>query len=150
MTRAALLAAALLGACAAGACSRPAPITTCADSLHGVWRAEHAQRWMFLDRGVTLEGYPLFADAPREGDPQIVVAPRVIDLQREPDGLRGTVHRRYMRGAERCDARVGVRITSCAADQLELVLAEPAPPTGFAPCAWPQAGASRRERWRRD
>jgi hypothetical protein len=55
-----------------------------------------------------------------------------------------------MQRAQRCDARVPVHVTRCAGDSLELVLADPAPPLGFAPCAWPGPGPSRVERWRRE
>jgi hypothetical protein len=60
------------------------------------------------------------------------------------------LRQRFMRRAERCDASVAVEVTRCAADTLELVLADPSPPIGFAPCAWPQAGPSRIVRWQRE
>lgn len=140
MKRAALLAIA--------ACSRGAPIASCDDDLRGVYVAGD-ERWMILDGGATLEAYPLFPDA--AGPPDLVVAPRVIDLARAPGDPRpsGTLRRRYMRRAERCDARVPVEVTRCEGDTLELVLADPSPPTGFAPCAWPAPGPSRTVRWRR-
>jgi hypothetical protein len=64
------------------------------------------------------------------------------------------VHRRYMRRAERCDARTEVHVVRCAGDAtgdtIELVLADPAPPLEFAPCTWPAPGASRVVRWHRE
>jgi len=78
------------------------------------------------------------------------VAPRVIDLERRGDALSGTQHRRYMRAADRCDDRVPVRVTACAGDTLDIVLADSVPPLSYAPCTWPSRAPSRRERWRRE
>jgi len=118
---------------------------TC-DDLYGVWRSESGERWMMLDDRETLEVYPLFDDARGAGE----VAPRVIDLERRGDALAGTQHRRYMRAADRCDDRVPVRVTACAGDTLDIVLADSVPPLSYAPCTWPSRAPSRRERWRRD
>ena len=129
------------------ACSR-APITTCHDDLRGVY-VSGAERWMVLDDGATLEAYPLFPDG--GGVPGLEVAPRVIELARTPGeaGIAGTLRRRYMQHAARCDAKVPVHVTRCAGDTLELVLADPSQPTQLAPCTWPRPGASRVERWQR-
>jgi hypothetical protein len=72
------------------------------------------------------------------------------DLPRDPAPLAGTLRRRYMRRAERCDAQVPVHVTRCAGDALELVLGDPSPPLGFSPCTWPGPGPSRVVRWRRE
>jgi hypothetical protein len=88
--------------------------------------------------------------SPRRTTGELEVAPRVIDLTRGPAGLTGTLRRRYMERAERCDAQLPVQITRCAGDGLELVIADPAPPLGFSPCVWPDAGPSRVVRWRRE
>jgi hypothetical protein len=64
--------------------------------------------------------------------------------------LSGIVHRRYMRGAASCDARIAVHVTRCAGNTLELVLADPLPPIGFAPCAWPQPAPSHLVHWQRE
>ena len=140
---------------AMAACSRRAELTSCDDDLRGVYVAG-GERWMVLDTGATLEAYPLFPDAPVSGD--LVIAPRVIDLARDADpraaaGSRapaGTLRRRYMRRAERCDAQLPVHVTSCAGDTLEIVLADPSPPLGFSPCTWPGPAPSRVVRWRRE
>ena len=110
---------------------------------------------------------------PSLGQPaDVVVAPRVIDWKRgaAPPGstasdlqhgaarpvaagtaaIAGTLRRRYMRRAERCEAHVPVHVTSCAGDTLELVLADPSPPIAYAPCTWPHPGPSRLVRWRRE
>lgn len=145
---AALLAALIVLA----ACGRGAPIESCDDDLRGVYAAGD-RHWMVIDRRATLEAYPLFPDADGLPEaPELVVAPRVIDLSRGgADGapLTGVLRRRYMRRAERCDAQLPVQVTRCAGDTLEIVLADPPPPIGFTPCAWPSPGPSRVERWRR-
>jgi hypothetical protein len=124
------------------ACSRG---PTC-DDLYGVWRSESGERWMVLDDRKTLEAYPLFTDARGSGE----IAPRVIDLERRKDGLAGTQHRRYMRGADSCDDRVPVHVTACAGDTLDIVLADSVAPLSYAPCTWPSRAPSRRERWHRE
>jgi hypothetical protein len=152
---------------AIAACSRRAPLASCGDDLHGVWRdttggasRDGAERWMLLDDGATLEAYLLFPDA--DGPGELVAAPRRIDLSRTAAGdaatsaapgaapLTGTVLRRYMRGAQRCDARVPVHVTRCTGDTLELVLADPAPPLELSPCRWPRPAPSRLVRWQRE
>lgn len=134
---------------AAAACSRRAPIASCGDDLRGVYRGG-AERWMVLDRDATLEAYPLFPDG--DGPAGVVTAPRMIELVRAEGApaLDGTLRRRYMRGADSCDARVPVHVTRCAGDTLELVLADPSPPLGFSPCSWPRPSPSRLVRWQRE
>src|SRR5262245_48312757 len=117
----------LAAAAAIAACRREAPIASCDDDLRGVY-ASGAERWMILDRGARLEAYPLFPDGALTGE--LVIAPRVIDLERAvsigSDGaapIAGTLHQRFMRRAEQCDAQVPVRLTRCAGNALELVLA---------------------------
>ncbi|HMG52146.1 MAG TPA: hypothetical protein VK601_01665 [Kofleriaceae bacterium] len=135
------------------ACRGRAAIGSCDDDLRGVY-ADGAARWMVLDQGATLEAYPLFPDG--DGPPELVTAPRRIELARAASpapgaaAITGSLRRRYMQRADSCDARVPVAITRCAGDGLELVLADPAPPLGFAPCRWPGPGPSRVARWRRD
>jgi len=151
-----------------GACGRRAPIASCQDDLRGVYVAgpegaeasEAGERWMVIDNGAALEAYALFPDSDVAGG--VVAAPRVIDLVRRAQPaqptqidaiaseLTGTLHRRYMRGAGSCDAQVPVHVTRCAGDALELVLADPSPPLGFAPCTWPRPGFSHTMRWRRE
>jgi hypothetical protein len=161
----AVLAIGLAGAAAAAValagCGRR-PLASCDDDLRGVYadRERPAERWMILDRGDALEAYAVFPDADGpgpEGADGVVAAPREIELHRGSGALpagtapiAGTLHRRYMRRADRCDARVAVHVARCAGDAIELVLADPAPPTGFAPCTWPPPGASRVARWRRN
>jgi hypothetical protein len=101
-------------------------------------------RWSVLDNRRSVEVYPLFADG-GSGE----TAPRAIDLRRTGDALVGEVTRRFMQGALRCDAKASARVTSCANNTLEIVLADPQPPLTFDPCAWGQSAPSRRERWHR-
>jgi hypothetical protein len=167
MTRAAVLAGML-----AAACHRRAPLASCDDDLRGVYAAgpDDTERWMVLDQGDTLEAYPLFPDV--DGPPELEIGPRRIDLSRAPAAsaaapgepgrgaasppsvasatLAGTLHRRYMRRADLCDAQISVHVTRCAGDTLELVLADPAPPLSFSPCTWPGPGSSRLVRWQRE
>jgi len=151
MTRAAVLAGILVAAC-----DRRAPLASCDDDLRGVYVAG-SERWMILVNGDKLEAYPLFPDV--GGPPELEIHPRRIDLTRshpDPAGsaglatLAGTVHRRYLRRAEICEAQVPVHVTRCAGDTLELLLTDPAPPLGFSPCSWPGPAPSRLVRWERE
>lgn len=149
MTRA----AALAGMLAIAACNRRSPLASCDDNLRGVYTAGPdggAERWMILDSGDALEAYPLFPDV--GGPRELEIGPRRIDFTRSPapTALAGSVHRRYMRHAEICEAEVPAHVTRCAGDTLELVLTDPAPPLGFAPCQWPSPAPSRRVRWQRE
>lgn len=110
---------------------------------------------MILDRGDALEAFAVFPDADGPGSDGVVATPRELELHRGSAAhIAGMVHRRYMRRAERCDARTEVHVVRCAGDAtgdvIELVLADPAPPLAFAPCTWPAPGASRVVRWRRE
>jgi hypothetical protein len=144
------LAALAVLAGAGGACDRrPPPLASCADDLRGVYAVD-GRRWMILDDPAGLEAYPLFPDVPPV--PGLEVGPRVIHLARTPDGLTGDVHRRYMRGSRQCLAKVPARVTACAGETIELVLADPVPPLAWPaapeqPCGWPRPDGSRRERW---
>jgi hypothetical protein len=157
------------------ACDHHASIESCRQDLGGTYVFE-GQRWMMLDDGVALEAYPLFPDVPGASD--LEVAPRVLDLVRDDDGIAGHVHRRYMRGAAACEAAIPARITVCADDALDVLLADPVPPLQFggpfsvalepssAPgtlsiqlfvisftrpiCVFPRPGGNRRERWHRE
>jgi hypothetical protein len=127
------------------ACS-PRIIDTCADDLHGVWRDPAGRDWMMLDHGSALEAYPVFADAVPAA-PDVVPAPRVIDLTRAGSLLEGTAHRRFARRADACDARVPIHVLACRDRELELVVAEPAAPLAFAPCSWGPPPPSKTEHW---
>ncbi|MBA3539277.1 MAG: hypothetical protein H0T79_06585 [Deltaproteobacteria bacterium] len=141
--------AALAAIASFAACDRTVPVTSCDDNLAGVWQTD-AGPWMLLDHGTGLEGYPLFADAPAASTPTIVTAPRSLALTRDPRGLAGAITRRFMQGATACNARAAVRVTRCANDTLELVLADPAEPA-FTPegCKATRPPSSRIDRWRR-
>lgn len=145
------------------ACRRDA-LTSCDDELRGVYAADDGAKWMVLDHGQTLEAYPLFADVPSKGaagEAPLEIAPRTIALARStatlpatsghaPDAsLSGEVRRRYLRGADRCDATAPAHVARCTGDALELVLGEPQPPLAWTPCAWPGQAPTRVARWRR-
>ena len=148
MNRAAVLAGMLVMT----GCGRRASLTSCDDNLRGVYTAgpgDGAERWMVLDSDDKLEAYPLFPDV--DGPRELEIHPRRIDLTRAADStLAGTVHRRYLQRADICEAQVPVHVTRCAGDTLELVLTDPAPPLGFAPCSWPGPAPSRLVRWQRE
>lgn len=132
-----------LAALAVVACDRRTPVASCDDVLHGVWVTDTGARWSVLDHGQTLEAFPLFDDAIADG------APRVIDLKRT-DKLAGQVARRFARGADLCTATVPIRVTTCKANTLQVVLADPQPPLAFSPCRWGKPAESRVEHWRRE
>lgn len=133
------------------ACDRRPPLASCADDLHGVWLAPGETRWALVDHGSRLEAFPLFDDAVPDG------APRVSELARSTapgasrdDGLAGEVTRRFMRDGDACKARAPIRITRCSGRELEVVVADPQPPLGYAPCWWGTAPDAHVERWRRE
>ena len=128
------------------ACDQRAAITSCDQDLSGIYDVA-GKRWMLAEQRGSFEGYPLFDDSGRGSSDE--VAPRWIELARQPNGIAGLVRRRYMRGASSCEAKVLLRITSCADDALEVVVADPAPPLAFEPCRFGRLDSSRRERWRR-
>jgi hypothetical protein len=132
---------------AIAACSR-APITTCADDLHGTWQGSDA-RWILIDNGAALEGYPLDPDVPEGSDHELVAAPRALDLTRAAHAFTGSFVRRYERRGGNCEARSAVHIESCHDDTLELVTSELPAPIEVAPCRWPVAALTHLERWRR-
>jgi hypothetical protein len=133
---------------AVAGCSR-APITSCDVDLAGTYVAEPGgARWAILDHGATLEAYPMFSDVPDV--PGLEVAPRAIDLtRRDGGGITGTVRRRYLRGSASCIARARARVTRCADDAIDIVLADPPPPLDAA-CRAGTPAPSHRERWRRE
>lgn len=145
------VAACSLAAATLAACDRRPPIVSCGDNLHGVWVAPGDARWALVDHGSRLDAFPLFDDAVPAG------APRVIELARSAapgaasdDELAGEVTRRFMRGGDACEARAPIHVTRCSGDELEVVVADPQPPLGYAPCSWGAAPDTRVERWRRE
>jgi hypothetical protein len=143
------------------ACSRPT-IESCDQDLHGVWILPGGERWMVLDdKRQALEAYPLFRDPgeslTRGDPPDVVVAPRVIDLVRGAPcrdtrpcpGASGEVKRRYMRHADQCLSSAPIHLLACKNDELELLVSDPPPPATFAPCSYVQTPPPRLERWKR-
>jgi hypothetical protein len=144
----AAIALAIAVSIALAACGKRATVTACTDDLAGAWRSESGQRWMIIDGGKALEAYTLFDDTHPSGAPAgIELGPRVMDLQRTPQGADGDVKRRYLHAGDECVGRAPAHLVSCREDTLELVLADPAQPSAYAPCQWGRPEASRRERW---
>lgn len=143
-------AATIVVAALAGCSGRAAP-TTCDGDLRGVYADIDAggARWMLLDHGATLEAYPLFDDAVRDGE--LTGAPRVLDLTRTggPGGaqLGGTLSRRYEQAGAMCRTSAPAHVVGCTADGLALVHATPTPPLEFLPCRPGRPLPSRRSRW---
>lgn len=145
------LAAAMLVIPAAllAACEHRSRVTSCQSDLQGVWRTETAARWMILDLGpASLEVYPLFTDGGSSHG--VIAAPRVIDLHREGGGLAGTITKRFIHGADPCEAHASVEVTSCADDTLEVELGDVGQPQTMTPCTWPPTGPSHVEHWRHE
>ena len=116
--------------------------------LHGTWQGPDA-RWILIDNGAALEGYPLDPDVTEGSDRDLVAAPRALDLTRAVHGLTGTFVRRFERRRDNCEAHSAVHIESCHDDTLELVTAELPQPIAVAPCRWSVAAPSHLERWHR-
>ena len=121
------------------------PIASCTDDLAGTYHSD-GETWNVLDNRNTLEAYPMFDDT-KQTVAGLEIAPRVIDLHRIDDVLAGDVTRRYMKGSQRCDSKATAKIVACHDNTLDIVLADPLPPIGFAPCAYGEKPSSRRERW---
>jgi hypothetical protein len=131
------------------ACDRGPTLTSCQDSLSGLWQDPQGRSWAILDQGARVEVYPSFPDneLPPGADAGLEVAPRVIDLQRAGEHLSGVVHRRFMREDKPCDSAIRIRVVACRARSIELELAEPPAPTSFAPCAFPAVAPPTVSRW---
>lgn len=146
--------AGLLVLLGAAGCAQPPAFASCAEDLTGIYVVEGqpAQRWHLIEpRAGALEAYPLFDDAPLSAAPPgIEIAPRALDLAHTAAApLRGTVKRRYLRGAAACTTSAPATITQCQGQTLEVVLGDPSPPLAYTPCQVGTPGASRRERWTR-
>jgi hypothetical protein len=127
----------------AAACNDRTPVRSCGDDLTGGWSTPSG-RWMLLDHGKTIEGYPMFDDSVDAG------APRFVSLVRESGPPGGSIERRYMLGANECLAHAPLHVTACTNDTLQIVRGDVAAPLSFVPCAWPQAAPTHVEAWRRD
>ena len=128
-------------------CDHRPHVTNCDDDLHGVWVG--SDRWMILDEHEAIEAYPLFIDND-SGNPDVIAAPRVIDLHRDGGALAGELERRYMHRADECVTHVPVHVTACKDDTLDIVFSDVPYPLTLAPCSWPQPPSSRVEHWRRE
>lgn len=129
------------------ACGGKEPLTSCRSDLAGTWLGDTGERWMIIGAAGTYEVYPLFDDTKLPGV-TFEVGPRAIDLTR--DKQQGEVRRRFGSAGTTCIAKAPVHLVSCAGETLELVLADPAPPISFTPCAFGRPAPSHRERWTRE
>ena len=120
---------------------------SCADDLRGVYITPAGARWQLLDNGPTLEAFPMFDDT--KGPPEVIAAPRAIDLTRTGDRLEGSISRRFMRRADACTGRAPFHVTACN-DGLDVVAGDVAPPLLLNPCTPAPPLPSRAEHWRRD
>jgi hypothetical protein len=111
---------------ALGGCA-PDAISSCADTLAGVWAedADATRRYHVVANRGGYEMYALFdTTVPPDGTPKasapIIYAPVVYDFQ--PDGATyvGSRTQRHTRGATICTPRTDARITRCAGNTLEI------------------------------
>lgn len=105
-------------------------VTSCSDNLQGVYATPAGERWMLLDEGKLLEGYPMFDDASGSA------APRFVDVARGTR-LDGTMARRF---GDACMGKAPFHIVTCTGDGLDVVYAVPASCSAALP--------SRAEHWR--
>ena len=141
--------AAVAAVVAVAACSHGPDLTTCRESIAGMWRDPHGRRWAAMEHQGRIEIYPDWGDTepPPGTPPEIEVAPRVIDLVHAGDDVAGTIHRRFGKGADFCDVAVPIHIRNCHGSTIEIEIAEPPAPTAYKPCALPSIPYPVRETW---
>ena len=120
-------------------------MTSCDSDLRGAWRSETGERWVITGSAGAREAYPDFDDTKLPGV-TVEVGARAIDLA----GERGEVKRRFTSAGITCIARSAAHMTRCENNTLEFVLADPAPPISYTPCAFGRQAATHRERWTRE
>lgn len=112
-------------------CSRGRSVTSCRDSLAGVWRDEasgHRYHMVANQRGYEMYAMWNSAVAPdgADADPGAVWAPLVFDFAARPGGgLGGTRSQRVERAGQPCTLRTRATITSCAGGLLQLEIEQP-------------------------
>ena len=144
LRRSAALALLALAACR----EPPPPLTSCADSLEGVWRTTDAppRRYHILDHGATVEAFPMWdttrlADGRKAvlpPDPDAALAdtdlpvrsPVRIQLDRRGETVAGTASYRLRAGGRDCTVSGPARLTACAG--ASAVLSTRLPGTGAA------------------
>jgi hypothetical protein len=121
-------------------CENAPELSSCRESISGVWRAADGKRWAVMDLGARPEIYPMFADGalPPGAAPDIVASPRVIDLERAGALVTGTIRRRFMRGKRSCTIEASIPAIACSGRTITIELPSELPaPTAFEPCAYP-------------
>lgn len=106
-------------------------VTSCRDDLQAVYTTPAGERWMLLDEGKVLEGYPMFDDSSGSA------APRLVDLMRA-DKLDGEMQRRF---GDACTGKAPFHVVACSSDGLDVVYAVPTSCVAALP--------SHAEHWRR-
>jgi hypothetical protein len=114
------------------------PLSSCADSLTGVWDARADPRppgappggiaFDVRDRGATIEVYPLWdtsvpasgAKPGWQGEPGLVLAPWKISLERAGAAVAGELEQRFTQQGKICSARSAVRLSACRASRARL------------------------------
>lgn len=131
------------------ACNRGPELTSCKQSIAGMWRDPHGHRWAVMESHGRIEAYPDWGDSelPPGAAPDLEVAPRVIDLVHAGDAINGTLHRRFGKGADFCDVSIPIRVRACHGSTLEIEIGEPPAPTAFKPCALPAIPPPTVETW---
>ncbi len=112
-------------------CGRGQSVTSCRDSLAGVWRDEGSgQRYHMI---ANPRGYEMYAmwnsavpPARARASTDTVWAPLVFDFAARPGGgLGGSRSQRAERAGRPCNLRTRASITSCAGAVLVIELEEP-------------------------
>ncbi len=112
-------------------CGRGRSVTSCRDSLAGVWRDDASgNRYHVVANQRGYEMYAMWnsAVAPdgAETDGDAVWAPLVFDFAARPGGgLAGTRSQRVERAGQPCTLRTRATISSCAGGVLQLELEQP-------------------------
>jgi len=122
---------ALSGALAVAAC-RAAPVASCQDDLSGIWAAEDGRRFDIVDRGGTVEVYPLF-DPVGEKQARPWRTPAKTELQRRGMVLAGT-STFQAQDARVCTVTTPARLEACGDGRASLVV-DLAPALDASACA---------------
>jgi hypothetical protein len=111
------------------ACTKGRPeVTSCADSLDGVWKTADGRGYDITENRTGIEIFAMFdTTAPPSGDKRtspVIYAPVAFDLRRvnrpSDSGLLGRRTQRLTREGRICTVRTTAAIESCANNQLTL------------------------------
>ena len=128
-------------------CHREPAIQSCRDPIGGQWQVSdvgphHGESWALLDRGATLEMYPLFnmtSTTAVADDAPIFVAQPMINATRSSDQsleeLIGRGSLRITQGGTVCVRRQYVAIEGCRDDVIHVAMPVWQPPSNPTQCA---------------